>query len=160
MADDELDLVKAFRARLQSAGVREALELVNSRARFRFTTLYQLEPGALRSVATIDRENPSLDMSGEVTPIERTYCALVVREQSPVVISNAPRDRRLADHPQREIVQSYAAVPIRTIQGTICGTLCHYDHRPRLLPPGELQLLESVAPLLADFFRTRHGDVH
>jgi GAF domain-containing protein len=52
-------------------------------------------------------------------------------------------------HPAREAVQSYAGVPVRLSGGQVLGTLCHFDGRPRLLPPNELAVMREVAPLFA-----------
>lgn len=127
----------------------QALSALNSRTRFRFTGLYRVEPPSLRNEYLFDRENPSLSLGGEVTPLSNTYCGIVAATKQPFVADDAPHDARLVAHPARESVVSYAGVPVRTADGRIFGTLCHFDLRPRILPPDELAILEAVSTVLS-----------
>ena len=130
-----------------SSGVVGALRYLNARTRFRFTGVYHADPPFLRNVFLFDRENPTLNVSGEHAPLEETYCSITHATQSPFVANDAPRDPRLQAHSARHSVISYAGVPIRRGSGMVWGTLCHFDVRPRLLESGELEVLEIVAPL-------------
>ena len=130
---------------LASGGPVEALRFLNARTRFRFTGIYRVEPPVLRNVHLFDRENPTLNVSGEVCPLEETYCAIVAGSQQPFCTRDARRDDRLTAHAARECVISYCGVPIRRDDGRVWGTLCHFDVRPRLLPRSELDVLEAVA---------------
>lgn len=129
---------------MASAGPIAALRFLNARTRFRFTGIYRAEPPLLRNVYLFDRENPTLNVSGEVCPLEEAYCAIVAGDARPFRTRNAPRDDRLASHPARDRVISYCGVPIRSASGAVRGTLCHFDVRPRLLPHAEFDVLEAV----------------
>lgn len=133
---------------LSSSGPLAAVAHVNARTRFRFTGIYRFEPPLLRNLYLHDRENPTLDVSGAVSPIEQTFCSIVVGENRCFDTEDAREDVRLDSHPARERVLSYCGVPIRRENGTVWGTLCHFDHRPRLLLPLERQVLEALASLL------------
>ena len=133
---------------LASAGPIEALHFLNARTRFRFTGIYRAEPPLLRNVHLFDRENATLNVSGEVCPLEQTYCAIVAGSRQPFRTRDARRDDRLTAHAARECVISYCGVPIRSASGTVWGTLCHFDVRPRLLPRSEIEVLEAVAGTL------------
>ena len=139
----------AFEQRLQKDGVVGALAFLNDRTRFRFTGLYRVVPPALHNVSLFDRENPTLNVSGAVCALEDTYCSIVCASGDPFAIADSRDDSRVAHHPSRDAIQSYAGVPVRQPGGRVLGTLCHFDGRPRLLPAGELAVLTSVAPLLA-----------
>ena len=130
---------------LAKDGPVEALRFLNARTRFRFTGIYRVEPPVLRNVWLFDRENPTLNVSGEVCPLEETYCAIVAGSQQPFRTRDARRDDRLTAHAARECVISYCGVPIRRDDGRVWGTLCHFDVRPRLLPHAEIVVLEAVA---------------
>lgn len=132
-----------------SDGPAAALRYLNARTRFRFTGIYRTDPPLLRNVHLYDRENPALNLSGDVRRLDETYCALVWGEDRPFETPDSLRERRLDAHAARERVQSYCGVPIRLASGHVWGTLCHHDVRPRLLPRAELEVLETVAWLLA-----------
>ena len=129
--------------------ILSALGYLNGRTRYRFTGIFRFEPPILRNLCLYDRENPSLNLSGGVHPLDDTYCAIVRRSAVPFTTPDAPRDERLRSHRARRTVISYVGVPIRKRDGTLVGVLCHYDVRPRLGPEGEIATLERITPLLA-----------
>lgn len=142
------------RAILLADGPMAVLGFLNHRTRFRFTGVYRADPPYLRNLLLFDRENPSLNVSGEVCPLDETYCALVYGGERPFGTRNAPRDTRLASHPARDSVVSYFGVPIRRANGFVWGTLCHFDVRPRLVPTLEIPVLESAASTIAAWLDT------
>ena len=139
-----------FRTARQLAGMRGALALLNARTRFRFTGVYRLEPPMLRNVHLYDRENPSLNVSGDINTLRETYCSIVAASSAPFDTADATVDSRLADHPARATVVSYLGVPIRSAEGRVWGTLCHFDARRRLIPLEEVPVLEWVARSLTN----------
>lgn len=136
-------------AELQRSGVLAALAFLNERTRFRYTGVYHADPPVLRNVQLFDRENPRLNLSGEVVQLDETYCGMTRETNAPVTIADSLQDPRLRAHAARESVLSYGGVPIRLNNGRPWGTLCHFDVRPRLLSPAELHILEAAAPLFA-----------
>lgn len=134
---------------LREAGIIGALRFLNGRTRYRYTGLYHVEPPFLRNVQLFDRENPALNVSGELKPLHETYCAIVRDTNDTVLIADALADARFVAHPARESVLSYCGVAIRTEDGQPCGSLCHFDVRPRLLSVQESHVLEGAAPLFA-----------
>lgn len=136
----------ACAAILTTEGPVAALAFLNARTRFRFTGIYRVDPPLLRNLHLYDRENPTLCVSGDVSRLDDTYCAIVWGEERPFATADSRTDARVAAHVARQRVQSYCGVPIRHLSGRIWGTLCHYDVRPRLLPRSEIALLELVAP--------------
>ena len=146
---------RVFARILASSGPTAALAFLNERTRFRFTGVYRAEPPLLYNVHLYDRENPTLNVSGDVRRLDETYCEFVCGEDRPFDTPDAPADHRLEAHAARQRVQSYCGVPIRHASGRVWGTLCHFDARPRLLPRSEIALLELVAPCFAP--RLPHG---
>ena len=146
-ADAIAAIVAACGKRLGDTGVIGALSYLNARTRYRFTGLYHAQPPLLRNVQLFDRENPTLNVSGEVKPIHETYCGIVRDTNRALLITNALADVSVKAHPARESVLSYCGVPIRTEDGLPCGTLCHFDPRPRLLSRSESLILAAAAPL-------------
>jgi GAF domain-containing protein len=133
---------------LVQSGPMTVLRVLNSRTRFRFSGIYRADPPLLCNLFMYDRENPTLNVSGEVSLLDDTYCALVWGDERPFVTESSATDARLTQHAARECVRSYCGVPIRSASGRVWGTLCHYDVRPRLLQHTEIALLELVAALL------------
>jgi GAF domain-containing protein len=140
-----------FARLLHGRGLPAALGYLNERTRYRFTGLYRAEPPLLHNVALFDRENPDLDGSGAVAKLDETYCSITRRTGSPFSTDDALHDARLTTHAARDSVLCYSGVPIRLGNGLAWGTLCHFDLRPRLLPPDELAVLASVAPVVAEW---------
>lgn len=138
---------------LRTAGVVTALGLLNGRTRFRYTGLYRADPPVLRNLRLYDRENPALNVSGAVCSLDETYCSITAGGAAPFVTGDAPADPRLRGHAALASVLSYAGVPVRMPGGQVWGTLCHFDGRPRLLPEGELAVLEAAAPVFARWLR-------
>ena len=134
---------------LSRAGPLAALRFLNARTRFRFTGVYRAEPPYLRNLYLFDRENPALNVSGDVSNLDDTFCAIPCIQNGPFGTPNTLRDERLAAHAARERVRSYCGVPIRLDSGCVWGTLCHFDVRPRLVSPSETEVLLLVASGLA-----------
>lgn len=142
-------LIREVERALEERGIGGAVELLNARTRFRYTGIYRAEPPLLRNLYLFDRENPTLNVSGATTPLETTYCSITCATDAPFATPDAGADERLTAHPARESVISYGGVPLRRPGGGAWGTLCHFDVRPRLLPPHEADVLAKVAPILA-----------
>ena len=140
-------VVREVEALLRTGGAPAALAWLNARVRFRYTGLYHAAPPLLRNVHLMDRENPTLNVSGEVCPLDDTYCGITCAREASFSTTDARIDARLLDHPARHAVISYAGVPLRLANGRAWGTLCHFDLRPRLLPATELTVLDAVAPV-------------
>lgn len=150
--------VRRLQRTLETAGAAGAIALLNGRTRFRYTGIYRALAPQLRNLYLFDRENPTLNVAGATTPLEATYCSITCASGAPFTTDDAGQDERLVAHPARASVISYRGVPLRRSGGRAWGTLCHFDVRPRLMPPHELELLDKVAPLLAEWVIPRHDD--
>ena len=151
--DSILSIRNSFEAQLRQGGLAAGLAMLNQRTRFRFTGLYRVSPPQLRNVALYDRENPVLRISGAVCALSDSYCSIVYERGRSFRVSDATAEARLHAHPARDAVQSYGGVPVRLPGGSILGTLCHFDGRPRIMPASELIVLREVAPLLVSWLR-------
>ena len=136
-------------AELSAGGILAALKYLNSRTRFRYTGIYHAEPPMLRNVDLFDRENPRVNVSGDVKRLDDTYCGIICETNAGFSTADALVDTRLSGHAARESVLSYSGAPIRLASGEVCGSLCHFDTRPRLLSTQEMRVLEQIAPLFA-----------
>lgn len=146
--------VARFSEQLERDGLHTALGYLNSRTRFRYTGAYRFAPPLLCSVEIFDRENPSLALCAEVE-MDTTYCSIVGVRDEALAVENAASDIRVEAHPARERFAAYCGVPLRDPRGKAVGTLCHYDPRPRIGSGEHLELLERVAPIVADYCLSR-----
>ena len=135
---------------LDLGGLRSALATLNTRTRYRFTGVYRFDPPLLRNVGLYDRENPSLNLSGDIHLLVDTYCSIVKVAGRPFTTDDAPADPRLVAHSARNRIISYFGIPLR-IAGEVRGVLCHFDGRPRFAPPGEVEFLTGIEPLLVNY---------
>jgi GAF domain-containing protein len=152
------EAVGRVRSLLGGADIDAALRYVNGRTRFRFTGIFQVDPPVLRNVRLIDRENPTLNISGAVSTLDIGYCGIACSTRAPFVTGNAREDARLQSHPARDSMVSYAGVPIRMPGGMTWGTLCHFDGRPRLIAEQEIPILEALTPLIAAWLARNWGN--
>lgn len=142
---------------LRTAGIHAALAYLNARTRCRFTGVYQVDPPLLRNVHLFDRENPDLNIAGEVSSLDIGYCGIVCETGAPFTTSDAQHDPRLRAHAARDSMLAYAGAPIRMPDGRAWGTVCHFDLRPRIIVPEELSVLVTVTPLFATWVREHCG---
>lgn len=122
---------------LATDGVRAALYSILRRSSYRFIAIFRFKDGKATSSVHVDRDNLAVTQADEV-PDTATYCAYVRGSARPFVTADASADDRTIGHPARDVVLSYCGVPIMESDGTLLGTLCHYDVVPR--DPGELDL--------------------
>jgi GAF domain-containing protein len=75
-----------------------------------------------------------------------------IRSYEPTFIADALKDARFSgdDFVQLEKIRSYAAAPVRTLEGYQLGAVCIMDRVPRLFAREDMQELERLAALVAD----------
>ena len=94
------------------------------------------------------------------TPREIAFCDHAIRQQGPLVVTDASRDLRFADNPlvrQAPNIRFYAGVPLRTSDGHALGTLCAIDSQPRELSPEQQQILVDLGELVMREIRLREA---
>ncbi|MCU1286837.1 MAG: luxQ 8 [Acidobacteriales bacterium] len=140
-----------FALALEEQGLFEALQLLNQGSIYRFTGVYQFEkPDWVRSVVLFDRKNPDLRIGADV-PWKDSYCMMTANDGKSCEIADSLTDPRLKKHTAREVVRAYCAVLLRYSDGRSLGTLCHFDLKPQLVPPGTFESLDAVRPALEQF---------
>ncbi|WP_281558560.1 sensor domain-containing diguanylate cyclase [Thalassomonas sp. RHCl1] len=84
------------------------------------------------------------------TPREISFCGHAILQDDPFIIPDAAADPRFADNPLvtgPPYIGFYAGSQLHFIDGTILGTLCITDTRPRTLDNEDLMLLKDLAEL-------------
>lgn len=140
------DIAQELGTRLESAGLHGALAFLNSRTPHRFTGVYRYDGEVLRNVGLFDRFSPE-QARGDDVPMGNAYCALVGNRGRSMMFADARDDPRFEWKPGSPVV-SYCGALLRDAQGEPFGTLCHFDvHRcePNL---ADLEVLDTVGPLV------------
>jgi len=127
--------------------MRTLLETINHATTYRYTSILRFDDERLESVWTFDRRAPLADSFPD-TPVSASYCAYVRSGGGPFTVENAEEDERLRDHPKRKALRAYCGVPIHRLDGSVFGTLCHYDEAPHAIQPETLAAMARVAELL------------
>jgi GAF domain-containing protein len=139
---------EAFRRILVAQGPRLALAFLVGRSDYRFIGIWRFQGGRANAAVHYDRENPAQLSAAEVADTA-TYCCYVRDSRGVFTTANSLQDPRVRDHPAREAVLAYCGVPIMDAEGTLLGTLCHYDLQPRDPSQLDLELLLQAAAELA-----------
>ncbi len=130
--------------------VRSLLATLNAQTPYRYTSILRFDDDVLRSIWSFDRDNDRIDSFPADLPVESSYCGFVRASRTPMAITDAAKDVRVADHVKREELRSYCGVPIFAADGSIFGTICHYDSAPFPVRPETIATIERVAKLLAE----------
>ncbi len=139
---------RQFEVVLEREGIRAGLAKVLERTNYRYIGIFRFEGGKANAAVHYDRLNPDVLTAQEV-PDTATYCCYVRDSRGAFTTANAMTDPRLNAHPAREVVLSYCGVPVMDSEGTMLGTLCHYDLVPRDPEQIDLELVLQVASALA-----------
>jgi GAF domain-containing protein len=91
-------------------------------------------------------------LSERWTPISHSFCQHVLTTEEPLLVENANDDLRVWENlGVMELgVIAYAGMPLRGQDGTVLGSMCAIDHRPRLWTDHELTSLTELAAACSD----------
>jgi diguanylate cyclase (GGDEF)-like protein len=92
------------------------------------------------------------------TPRSEAFCDHAIRQDEPLIITDARDDPRFADNPLvtgHPGIRSYAGVPLRTPDGYNIGSLCAIDTRARDFAPEQIEILKSLAPIVVEQMELR-----
>jgi serine phosphatase RsbU (regulator of sigma subunit) len=81
------------------------------------------------------------------TPLSHSFCQYVVKDQKPLVITDARQDDQLRHNLAIEdlSVVAYLGWPLTDATGTVIGALCAIDSQPREWTATDLSILEDLA---------------
>lgn len=128
--------------------MRTLLATLNAPTPYRYTSILRFDGEKLESVWTFDRSHDSADTFPPDVPVQASYCDLVRETGKPVVIVDALLDARVQTHPKRSVLRAYCGVPIYRADGTMFGTLCHYDEQPQTILDQTVAAMSRIAGLL------------
>ena len=151
------DALAAFRDTLVTDDLFAALRGLNDTTDYRFTGIYLLDGGWVKSVLLFDRASPNVQIGHDIL-WDESYCSMTVADGTALEITNSLADPRLTAHPNREAVQCHCGVLLRAPDGQALGTLCHFDVQPRETPAGALDTLKGLRVLVERLLWVRVSD--
>jgi GAF domain-containing protein len=129
-------------------GLRGALAYLNRRVPHRFTALHIRDFDVLKNVYVYDRDDPAAKPFMNL-PVYETFCALVLANGQPLVINHAEMDPEATQPVHNAVARSYCGVPLHRPDGSIFGTLCHYDFDSGEIGTAELAILSTASQILS-----------
>ena len=148
MKPSERDIA-TFATLLASEGPHTALRYLNSGVPHRYTAVYRFEAELLRNVLLYDKRGQIRPEYLVAVPFKESFCQFVLRDQE-FRTDDSARDERLVGHPYRGVVVSYHSVPVvRDDNGSLWGTMSHFDMSRHPLADSEFELLQQAAKVLS-----------
>jgi len=124
---------------------RTLLAALNASTTHRYTGLLRFDEAELTSTWTFDRERPETDPFPLRLLTSDTPCERLRTTRAAVALEDTLRDERAAGRGAPHGMRSLAGVPLAGENGSLYGTLCHFDPEPREAPSHVMDLLERVA---------------
>lgn len=116
--------------------------------------------GSAYTAVAVHARRPELALpEGTLIPIGETYCREELTSDTPFVLGDAQEEPRFASHPGfvTHGLRAYVGVPIVLADGTLYGTLCAADVRPRNPTLRGIERLQRLARLAATHVERRLG---
>lgn len=135
------------------------LDILDSAPEERFDRITRLAsqmfrvPVALISLIDSDRQwfKSRAGLQAQQTSREVSFCAHAILDTRALVVPDALGDDRFADNPlvrSEPRVRFYAGQPIAAPDGSLVGTLCLIDHRPRSFDEDDIKALGDLAAMV------------
>ncbi len=101
-----------------------------------------------------------IDMSE--SPRDISFCGHAILTEKPIfIVEDARVDERFQDNPLVKDFKAifYAGVPLKTADGHALGTLCVYDHKPRILDEQQQEALLGLAKQVILLFEAHKQNI-
>ncbi|TFW09958.1 GAF domain-containing protein [Oxalobacteraceae bacterium OM1] len=107
-------------------------------------------PMGLVSLLTARRQwfKAKIGVAVDETPRAWAFCSHAILGDDPFIVTDAHRDRRFAGNPLvtgEPHLRFYAGFPLAARDGTLLGTLCVLDRKPRRLNAAQIAALRGLA---------------
>ncbi|WP_448566432.1 GAF domain-containing protein [Thalassotalea ganghwensis] len=110
-------------------------------------------PIALFTLIDTDRQwfKSQVGLAVKETPRDISFCGHAILQEDTFIVNNALEDERFDDNPLVTCapnIRFYAAQSVKAPDGSVIGTLCLIDNKPRSFSEKESLLLKQVATIL------------
>lgn len=147
------DIPKDEKARLKTL---RSLNILDTSSEERFDRLTRMAkrmfdvPIALVSLVDENRQwfKSCVGLDVSETPRNISFCGHAILGEGIFIIPDASKDERFADNPlvtNEPNIRFYAGCPLRFTDGSMLGTLCIIDQKPRHLSDDDLEALKDLA---------------
>lgn len=121
-------------------------------------------PIALVSLVDENRQwfKARLGLEAQETAREVSFCGHVVASGETLIVEDTLDDPRFFDNPLvsgEPQIRFYAGVPLHGADGSVLGTLCAIDTKPRSISPSDLKYLELLCRQTEDQLRFRDSSM-
>lgn len=141
-----------LRTALSQGGPDAMLEYLNKGVPHRYTAVYRFDGDLLRNVLLCDKLDQVRPDFMLAVPFKHSFCQFVLRDQA-FRTEDSRHDKRLDGNPYQGVVISYHSVPLTLDDGSLWGTLSHFDMHSLALSDEEFELLQGAARLLGAHLR-------
>ena len=116
---------------LRDEGLSGALAAINHAVPHRYTGVFFKAGPLLENIALHDKKVARAKPWAPFA-LGQSFCSIILASGDPLTVREASQDARtdVNQHPAGAIVQCYCGVPLLSHDGTILGTLCHFDEEP------------------------------
>ena len=122
-----------LKSQLDAGGIMGALKYQNSRIDHRFTAIYKFQGPTQRAVFLYDKEGQPGSRLNAIEMSESLSRFITASE--PFGVTNSATDAFLIENGHRSVVTSFYGVALSPSSTRPTGSLCHFDLKPRKLPP-------------------------
>jgi GAF domain-containing protein len=143
-----MTFARRFQELTADADLWTALRELNAQIPYRYSAVFRFAGDDLRNVCLVDKRDPDV-RRGPDQPITDSYCIFIKRSGKEFATEDSQRDARVEEHPKREAFHSYYGIPLIGRDGTLLGTVCHFDADPVRVTEAVVSSLDDVAPIIA-----------
>ena len=126
------------------------LDFLNARVEHRFTGVYRLDGGVMRSMYLHDKQGEIIPEFLQDVPLVDSFCQFVLRDGG-FCTANTGQDARLNGHKYQGVMGAYYGLPLLNNAGELFGTLCHFDVPNHALPDAEFAFLQKAVQVLPKY---------
>ena len=91
-------------------------------------------------------------------PLSRSLCRIPATSGRPLLVEDARRHPAVLENPVLWLGEvGYAGVPIRAADGSVAGSFCAIDTRPRAWTPDEVEVLDHLASMAGSLLERPTG---
>jgi signal transduction histidine kinase len=116
-------------------------------------------PIALISFLDTDRNffKSHYGISFSESPRDISFCGHTILEEEILIINDARKDIRFVGNPllTEQNAVFYAGVPLKNSKGFALGTICVFDHKPRVLNKSQIRSLKSLGKQVVNILELR-----